>query len=217
MKRILKPGWLLSFSLFAGLAIPLDSLENWKSLPFSKIPANEVSIENKSLKVSVNKSSSPLVYKFSEPQKVTGFKVKAKWKGKLSIPVGKIQGEGGADDFILKFGLVESGTETLSWFQKKVAADWILELYKLAPEGTGVKQINFYSTTLQKDQVGKKRKHPLSELIFEERIQYIDSEGEFTLEKKFEKPMESLGIWLSTDGDDTSSNYELVITEMSVI
>ena len=70
---------------------------------------------------------------------------------------------------------------------------------------------------MKKLKSSKKRKHPLSDLLFEERVQYIEGEGEFTLEKELDQPMESLGIWLSTDGDDTGSEFELVITEMSII
>ena len=194
----------------------MDSLDGWTSLKFNKIPENKVLVENNALKIQVDKSSSPLVYKFKKPMKINGFKVKARWSGAINIPQGKVQGDKGVDDFVLKFGLVESGTETLNWMQKKLAADWILELYKLAPSGTGVKQINFYSTTLQKDQLNKKRTHPLSELLYEERVVWLKESGKFEMSQKFEQPTESLGLWLSSDGDDTGSQLELVIESIEL-
>lgn len=214
MKKILKAGWPLS--LYAGLMVPTDSLESWKNLKFNKIPANEVSVVGGALQLTVAKSSSPLIYKFDRPVQVTGFDVKAHWEGKINLPEKEKQGDKKADDFVLKFGLVEAGKETLSWFQKKIAADWILQLYSLAPEGTGVNRINFFTTTQSSEQVGSERKHPLSDLIHEKRVLHLAKTGDFQLQQKLPTPMKVLGLWVSSDGDDTQSDLKLRLSQIKL-
>ncbi|MGB5580750.1 MAG: hypothetical protein WBM68_09325, partial [Woeseia sp.] len=151
-----------------------------------------------------------------KPVRITGFTVAASWSGALNIPPGVIQGEQGADDFVLKFGIVEAGDRRLNWLQRRIAADWIKQLFKLAPPDSGVSRINFLSTTQQKNLLGSSRTHPLSELLFENRILYLDSTGPFEMSYDFAEPVEALGLWLSIDGDDTGSSFDLHISDIAL-
>lgn len=200
----------------AATEIPLSDLQRWTTLSFNNIPANTVSIENGSLHLSINKSASPLVHRLDEPLTVTSLAVKARWSGKLTIPQDTVQGESGADDFVLKLGIVEAGDRTLNWLQRRIAADWIQQLFKLAPKGTGVNRIHFLSTTQQQNLLGNAREHPLSDLLYETRITHLESPGEFEMVYQFEEPVVVLGLWISSDGDDTGSSFDLSIEQITL-
>ncbi len=200
----------------AATEIPVSDLRQWTILSYSSIPANTVAVEDGNLHIAVNKSASPLIYKLDEPLKVTSLTVKASWSGRLNIPQNAVQGEAGADDFILKLGIVEAGDRTLNWLQRLIAADWIKQLFKLAPKGTGVERINFLSTTQQQNLIGTRREHPLNDLLFETRITWLEAQGGFEMEYQFEEPVVLLGLWISSDGDDTGSGFDLSIERITL-
>ena len=199
---------LLSVTAMA-LDVPVNDLKPWTLLSFNNIKPNDVSIDDDALLISVRGSASPLIYKFDEPVHISGITVTASWSGELRIPEGATEGDENADDFVLKFGIVEAGDRRLNWFQRRVAADWIKELYKLAPKDGGVRRINFLSTTQRQDQLGESRIHPLSDLLHETRILYLDAPGPFVMTYDFPAPVEALGLWVSVDGDNTGSNFDL--------
>lgn len=207
---------LLAWSQAQALNVPTADLAGWTTLSFDNIPPNEVSVADGALRISVDASASPLVYKFDEPVLVSGVTVVAEWSGVLRVPAGAEQGSKGADDFVLKFGIVESGKQTLNWFQRRIAADWIRELFALAPEGSGVERILFLSTTQSRSQLGSSRTHPLSDLLHERRIRHLDGPGRFTLTDRFDEPVKTLGLWISSDGDDTGSSFELRIQRITL-
>lgn len=194
--------------------VEVGNLDRWISLNYSGIEANEVSLDGGRLAIGVNGSASPLVYRFDEPVDATGLTVKAEWAGALTIPDGAVQGEPNADDFVLKVGIVEAGDRTLSWLERRFAAEWIRELYALAPEGSGIERILFLSTTRSKAQVGSARRHPLSDLLHERRVTYLEQPGTFSMTHRFDKPVRALGLWISADGDDTGSAFEVRIDEI---
>lgn len=216
MRHFLALSLLFIASAAASLEVPVDNLQSWVILSFSKIKPNEVSVEKGEMHIAVRNSASPLIYKFDKPLRITGFTVEASWTGALNIPPDAIEGDKGADDFVLKFGIVEAGDRRLNWLQRRIAADWIKQLFELAPPDSGVSRINFLSTTQQESLLGTTRTHPLSDLLFENRILYLDSTGPFEMSYDFAEPVEALGLWLSIDGDDTGSNFDLRIRDIAL-
>ncbi len=216
MKKALVCVLVMLGSGAAATEIPVSDLQQWTSLSYRNIPANTVAVVDGNLQISVNKSASPLIYKLDEPLAVMSLVVKARWSGKLNIPQDAVQGDAGADDFILKFGIVEAGERTLNWLQRRTAADWIQRLFKLAPKGSGVERINFLSTTRQQNLLGSRRIHPLNDLLYETRITYLESPGEFEMVYQFEEPVVVLGLWISSDGDDTGSSFDLYIERITL-
>ena len=216
MKKVL----LIALALFAApslaLDVPVGDLPAWKTLAFRNIAANTVTANDEGLHIAVRKSASPLVYKLEAPLKVTAVTVDASWAGALNLPENTVQGEKGADDFVLKLGVVEAGDRKLNWLQRRIAADWLQQLFKLAPAGTGVRRINFLSTTQQQALVGTARVHPLNDLLFETRVTYLPAPGEFTMTYRFPEPVDVLGLWISADGDDTASNFDLQIRRITL-
>jgi hypothetical protein len=216
MKKALVGVLMMLGSAAAATEIPVSDLQRWTALSYRSIPANTASVEDGNLHISVNESASPLVYKLDEPLAVISLVVKARWSGKLNIPQGAVQGEAGADDFILKLGIVEAGDRTLNWLQRRIAANWIQQLFKLAPKGTGVERINFLSTTQQQKLLGSRRTHPLNDLLYETRVTFLESPGEFEMVYQFEGPVVVLGLWISSDGDDTGSSFDLTIERITL-
>jgi hypothetical protein len=211
---------VLSLSLLSAIVVamdvPVDDLELWTVLSFRNIQPNEVSVVDGALHIKVRGSASPLIYKFDEPTRIAGVTVVASWNGELRIPAGAIQGDENADDFVLKFGIVEAGDRRLNWFQRSIAADWIKQLFKLAPKNSGVNRINFLSTTQQQELLGASRTHPLSELLYETRVLYLDAPGRFVMTHEFPEPVNSLGLWVSVDGDNTGSNFDLRLERITL-
>ena len=196
--------------------IPVNDLAPWTTLTFNNIPPNEVSVDNGALHIAVRSSASPLIYGLEKPTRLAGVTVLASWSGALHIPDGATQGDKNTDDFVLKFGIVEAGEQTLNWFQRRIAANWIKQLFRLAPRGSGVRRINFLSTTQQQTLLGISRNHPLSDLLLETRITLLQAPGAFEMTYRFDKPVETLALWISSDGDDTGSSFDLEILRITL-
>ncbi len=183
--------------------------DKWLALAYSKIPKNQVHFNKATFKVKVAKSAGPIVYKLDKKEKINSFQVKAKLTGNK-----KSEKTDFDEDSVLRFGLVGVGEKTLSGVKKLFAADWVKKLFSLAPEGTGLDKIYFYNITNRPELVGKKRQHPKSDLIVETISKNITSDGEFDLNVDLENTIESVAIWLSIDGDDTASEFELEIMQI---
>lgn len=208
--------WLELAAGSAMISIPLDDAKSWVQLAYRGIPPNSVEFNRGGIHISIDRSASPLIYRLDQPVRLTGFTVEGSWRGRIQIPDGTIQGVNSADDFVMKFGIVAAGDKRLNWFQKRIAAPWILRLYELAPDGSGISNIRFYSTTQQPELLGTSRTHPLSDLIYEERVLHLDSPGSFKLSKSFDEPTETLALWISSDGDDTGSEFEVTIDSITL-
>ncbi|MDZ4729805.1 MAG: hypothetical protein SH820_07670 [Xanthomonadales bacterium] len=209
---------ILSLIVMPAVAIevPVNDLAPWTTLTFNNIPPNEVSVEDGALHITVRSSASPLIYGLEKPTRLAGVTVLARWSGEVKIPEGATQGDKGADDFVLKFGIVEAGEQTLNWLQRQIAADWIKQLFRLAPRGTGVRRINFLATVQQPNLLGTQRTHPLNDLLHETRITFLEAPGAFEMAYRFDEPVETLGLWISSDGDDTSSSFDLEIQRITL-
>jgi hypothetical protein len=191
--------------------------DNWKQLEYRNILPNKIStiIENGDhLKISVFQSASPLIYKFENPKKIKSITLKAVLNsGGLNFN-GVKQGDKNGDDFILRLGFVAKGNNQLNFFQKLTAPNWVMELYKLGDEKTGVDKIYFYNLA-SSDITWAERIHPLSNLISEKIVgKIIDKKIEFKFDLDSSK--EYLGVWISSDGDDTKSKYELQIDQLAI-
>lgn len=198
------------------LCVPLDDAARWEALAFRKIPANEVSFGPDGMTLRINGSASPLVHGLETPARVSRVRVRGHWSGALTLPQGSVQGDEGADDFVLKLGLVESGDQTLNWFERKLAAPWIRTLFELAPTGSGVRRIHFLSTTMQADQLERSRVHPLSDLLYETRVALLEEPGAFEMDVILPEPAQVLALWISSDGDDTASRFTLHLDSITL-
>ncbi len=199
------------------ISINLDIDEpNWQSLEYSKIPANQLEKIDKGLRIRVNGSASPLIYVFDEITLLSNIDIKGALSELPKIPVGKHQGEPGADDFAFRLGLVITGEKKLNFAQKLIAADWVKTLYNLAPKGTGIDHVKFLNMANTPAPEWKTRSHPQSKGLFEELIvAESPSAGSFHMSYQLEKPIPVVAFWISSDGDDTGSKYEVDIHQLT--
>ncbi len=190
-------------------------LSTYHEVKYSKkIKPNQVRLKDHNLEIEVQKSSSALVYKFSEIKKIKGILVKAKLDGKINYG-DKIVGKKGADDFPLRIGIIEKGDTTLNFFQQVIAADWIIQLNDLGKGFGGVSKIYnlvFYTEAPEYE----KRFHPLSDYFFEVRAASF-KEGSLNERFLLEEEIEALGLWISADGDDTMSDFTLTIEKLELL
>ncbi len=187
----------------------------WEVLSYSSIKANTFDFKGQSMTIGIDGSASPLIYPFQSPVSANEISFKAKIEGDIDFK-GQKQGEKGADDFLLRIGLVYEGDQTLNWFQKKVAASWILKLFNLAPKGTGVSHIHFLNVYSQDALKGQKREHPLSELLIEQMVAKKDPQGFVSVTVPLVKNKKILALWISSDGDDTKAKFKVQLESIVI-
>lgn len=202
--------------LSAAFVVPLKSADSWQNLSFSKIPSNQVEFSDSGIKVEVKKSASPLIYPLNQPKSIKGLKVKGKVSHLIAFKDPLKQGEKGLDDCVLRIGLVIPGDKKLNWATRMVAADWVKKLYSLAPKGSGIDHIYFLNLVQSEELKGKERTHPLSELIKEKNEWVIQGAGEFELSADFLKAKNVAALWISIDGDDTGSQYQVDLSNIEL-
>ncbi|MCB9025556.1 MAG: hypothetical protein H6625_04495 [Bdellovibrionaceae bacterium] len=202
--------------MWSALIVPLNQPDSWQLLKFSNLPQNQTQFQKEGMRVLVSNSSSPIIHPFGKTTNIQAVKVKGVLKGRINLK-DKKQGESGADDYEFKLGLVLQGNKRLNWGQRMIAADWIKKLYSLAPGGVGIDKILFLNAVQDKKLVSSSRQHPLSDLIFEQNVWYFEKEGDFLFDYTFTKPQKALALWISIDGDDTKSSYEMLINQIELI
>jgi hypothetical protein len=202
--------------LAAAVAIPLQSGQSWQVLKYRSIPPNQVEFSPAGLSIKVKSSASPVIYPLPSLLTIKSVRTVGKVIGTLQLPATKEQGTKGADDYQLRVGLVLKGQQRLNFMQRAVAADWVVKLFDLAPKDVGIDRILFLNGTHVDKAVGTERVHPLSELLHERVLWKIPSGGDFDFKYEFPAPVEVLALWLSSDGDDTASTYEVQLTQLEL-
>lgn len=206
----------ISRLMMAIVVIPLQSLNGWKIEKFNKIEQNEVTASAEGLNIKVNSSAGPLVYSFSPKLRVLGFKVEGEFRGLPKFKKPSDQGTKGNDDYPLRIGFVVPGSKKLSGLRKLLAPSWVSQLYSFLPPNSGLDRVQFYNVTQSTSQLGDSRKHPASDLINEEFFALAEKAGPYSFSYKLKTPLEAVAIWLSIDGDDTKSNFEVFIKNLNV-
>ncbi len=204
---------LFSKPLFALTLIPSQTLSdnNWIKLQYSKIPSTEYKITNNQIRVSVRSSASPLIYKFETLKRLKRLSLKATLDSMPKLPPN-------SDDFILRIGPAISGTQKLSVLERLVAPEWIMTLSKIASQhSVGLKNIELSLVSLEPAPIWKTRSHPQSKLIQETIALVVKNPGTFNLDIDYPQDLQPcLGLWIGSDGDESKSNFDMSIDELSV-
>jgi hypothetical protein len=194
--------------------IDLTQKQKWQLLTYRKITPNEVDFSKQGMRIAVNKSASPLIYPLPQPTNANQLTFQLSIEGKLSLGQ-QAQGEKGADDFLFRLGLVHEGKQKLSGLKKMLAADWIKTLFSLAPD-TGVNRIDFYTIHSDPALKNKNRTHPLSDLLHEYYVAPTQDSGKYNITVPIQNKSPILAIWLSSDGDDTASDYKVMVNKIEL-
>ena len=202
--------------LLAALAIPLGTTGNWQVLQFKNTKANTVEHASpNTMIIKVNASAGPVVHRLEAPVLVKSLTARGTYSPRLTLAPGATQGSKGADDFGVRLGIVVRGERRLNWMEKKLAPQWVLRLHDLAPAKMGVDRIEFVNLVDDPSLLGKHRKHPKSDLLIENFAGHATAAGPFVLSYSWPKPIDAMAIWISADGDDTKSNFEVSLTELT--
>lgn len=202
--------------LMSIIVIPLTTQGNWKLDSYKKVAPNKVSFSSTGMVIKINNSASPIIYSFEHPVAIKQFKITGEFKGLPSISNYSLQGKKGYDDYPLRIGFILDGTKKLSIFQKPFAPEWVKRLYANVPVGAGIDGVEFYNVTQSSSQLGTSRIHPASDLLHETFFAYLQESGKFSYDVKLNPLPKIAGIWISSDGDDTHSEYEVDISELQV-
>ena len=199
--------------LLAAVVIPLEQ-KGWSEISFGKIPVNKVTHSAGELNIQVKSSASPLVYKLERLTKIKSLQIKLKFNGDLKAPASAGKWE---EDSLFRIGLVANGDKTLSSVKKLFAPDWVKRLFALAPDGVGLDKIYFFNVGRLSSQVGLSRAHPKSELMNEEIVAFRKAgENSLTIDKVLTPPISAAALWISVDGDDTNSEFQTSIENITL-
>lgn len=205
---------LATKAVLAAMVIPLGESANWHHLQFSDIRQNQVEFGRGQLSIQVDQSSSPLFYPFHRNRQVKRMKVGGTIGGFPKLPTGATEGEGKADDFALRVGLVLSGNKRLGWLERIFAPGWIKKLEDAVPEGAFYRV--WFLSIAQQLPKGFKRTHPQNEVLLEEVGLNLDKPGPFALDHRLSPAPVALGIWIHADGDDTKSAFTTTVAELTL-
>ncbi len=195
--------------------IPLGDASGWKELKFRSLPANKVSFAPSGIKIEVNRSASPLVFGFNSVQSIHEVFAEVEINGQMN-PSSDSKSQDFEDDSYFRIGLIAKGEEIPNRIKMLFAPDWVNLLFSLAPKGVGLDKIYFYNMTSQEALLGKSRLHPKSKYIHEENVTlYKIHQKNYRISKTFSPPLQAAGVWISVDGDDTKSKFELKMTSLS--
>lgn len=198
-----------------GAVLPLDDAANWQVLQYSRLPPHRIRFTRAGLEIAVDGSAMPLIYPLPGRLRVSGIRVKGRFEGALRLPAER-QGEESFDDYVFRIGLVAPGKRTLNFVQRQLAAGWVRKLFELAPEGSGISGIRFFNVGADAARIGRQRRHPLSDLITETVVTVPRADGRFDFVHPLEPPLDTLAVWLSSDGDDTGSKFTVLVERIEL-
>lgn len=189
--------------------------DSWISLNFRGIPQHSITYSPQKMTIEVRSSASPLIYSLESFPSLSQISVKGRVSQLVKVSPSEKQGDENLDDFNLRVGLVLLGENTLRWYQRATAPGWVKQMFDLAPSGQGIDHIYFLNAVLSPQKLNQTRTHPLSEYIREENAWLMNQTGEFSYTHSFETPQKIGALWISVDGDDTQSDFDLDFTEIS--
>lgn len=197
------------------LMLPLTMGDGWEVLSYRGIPSHTVSFGDAGLRIDVNASAAPLIYPLSPVRRVSRLRVRGRVTGALRTTADE-QGQPGADDYVLRVGLVEVGARQPGWLERRLAPEWLRRLFDLAPPGLGTAGIRFFNVGLSPDQIGDTRRHPSSDLITERIVTVPEEDGTIAMAVDLAAPIDASAVWIGADGDDTASRFSLLITRIEL-
>lgn len=197
------------------LLVPLADQTGWQVLQYRSLPPHRIRFSAAGLEMAVDGSAMPVIYPLAPRLRVKSIRVKGRLEGALRVPPER-QGEKNFDDYALRIGLVEPGERTLNFVQRQLAAAWVRKLFELAPKGSGISRIHFFNLGTERSQIGRQRQHPLSDLIVEKVVAVPAADGRFDFVHTLDSPLDTIAVWLSSDGDDTGSRFTVLIEHIEL-
>lgn len=200
---------LALYTLFVATSLALSAGSGWEVLRFDNIRENGIAFSDSRLTVTVNDSASPIIYPFSGTKTVNEIFVSGTVTGKLES-----NGSSSWDDALLRVGIIETGSRKLSPVERMSAPKWVKTLSNRM--SGGIRKIHCFLLMPEKERIGEARINPDMEL-FQETIAAVPSaDGSFTMRITLPHAIESPGLWILSDGDDTGSKFSISIEQIEM-
>jgi hypothetical protein len=191
--------------------------DGWKVVRFKNIPANKWLSDEDGLHAKVQNSADLLAYCFDEQTQVSRILGRGSITGSPIIPKGRVQGDEKADDFAIRFGLVVSGKRKLSRRERFFAPELVKRLSELVPKSQGIDHVLFLNLANYPPPKWRKRTHSLGKGMIREQIACVSSKsGQFTIDVRFEKPLNVLALCIVSDGDHTKSTFRVTVKDIQL-
>jgi hypothetical protein len=202
--------------MYVAILIPLES-GKWMDLKYSKIPKHKLQFKDKSLIIEVNESASPLIHILEKEKLVTNLSLTLKLDQANLDELEMLK----TDDYIFRVGLITSGSVTLNFFTRMAASEWLKQLFKKADHFKGVGGVHFCAVSLDKDYLTKSA-YKMKDLKyfglkikteFKSHISYGLSQSVYC---EWPNALNTIGVWISVDGDGSKSKFKLKLDNLSL-
>ncbi|MEM1440914.1 MAG: hypothetical protein AAGF67_01130 [Verrucomicrobiota bacterium] len=202
--------------LFVSSLLSFLAADSWKELNFREIDPNKTTYGPGKLRVEVNGSASPLIHLFSERKNVSSLRITGRVAGNWKFATGD-DWANSPDDALLRIGLIENGTRRLNPLEKLAAPEWITEIEEATRStADGVGTIRCFHLMPNENWVGQTRTNPNAKLFHETVAATPAEDGSFAIEVELDSPLESVGLWLLADGDDSGVAFIVEIDSLEV-
>lgn len=192
-------------AFYSIVLVPLSSTQHFFDLKYSKGEPNKVLLD-KTISIVVNKSASPLFYKFEKVKKIKLIEISGAVEIKKPIDSQK-------DDAYFQLGVIYKGDYKPNVMMKMFLPEWLKKVLSLN-EDYGLNQITFYEVSEQGKVLSKEDKIRDIKLKFK-TIGELSQQSTFKFDFKPDN-IEVLGLWFRSDGDDSGAVFKTVIKSLKV-
>ena len=198
------------------LSIDLRNSDQWDFFEYSRIKPNTYKFSPQGLMIDIQRSASPLFYRFDEPLYISSFQAKAKIFNINIEKIAALTQEKRLSDSPFRVGFVLSGARKLGPFERMIAPTWVKKIFELAPPEVGISHVDFFSTAWHTADLNKKQERGYENLIHESWQAVVEPTGEINMRQKTHFSAPILALWISADGDDLGIDYQVQIQSLEV-
>ena len=189
--------------------------ENFEHIKFKRIKANNYTFQNQQLKINVDNSSSFLLMPFDQAQVINQISFQWRSIGEPAIRSAEHEEKRDGDDAVFKVALLLKADKRsfTSAFNPLIPA-WMKHVDKLL---TLPSEEMVYLVVGAKHAAGQHWVNP-----YNDRVQMVSmknkigSNGWVNASYTFKRPLEVVGLWLMSDGDNTHSKFTATVKNIVV-
>ena len=184
--------------------------KNFEHIEFSRIPPNHHLFHNQQLQITVNEGASFLMQAFDHVKKVKRVSFEWQSEGLPSIKNARTEEQKSGDDAVFKLGLLLKTDESiLNPFIPK----WMKRVDTL---------LNFpseemiYLVANAKHATGEQWANPYNKRVTMIAMDVREKQGWHYASYQFKTPVDVVGLWLMSDGDNTHSSFTARIKNIKI-
>ena len=185
--------------------------DNFEHIEFKKIKKSHYSFRDQQLQVDVEGSASFLMKSFDSVRKVRQVSFKWRKNGEPKIKVAQHEELKQGDDAVFKLGLLLEGSG--SFFNPFVPA-WVKRVEGLLKYPS---EDMIYLVADSKHVPGQRWFNPYNERVTMIAIDSVDDTNNWQRSSYyFDSPVNVVGIWLMSDGDNTDSSFTVNVKDIKL-